>query len=56
LSSRTIVSNRTRSSGVRVIDIPLRIGQNRTMPHRKESPTGSSVRCYPPSRIPMVYP
>jgi hypothetical protein len=40
LRSRTIASNRTRSAGVSVIDIPLRIAQGRTKPRRAELKMG----------------
>ena len=40
LRSRTIASNRTRSAGVTAMDIPLRIAQCRTKPHRAKPQMG----------------
>jgi hypothetical protein len=42
-----IASSRTRSSAVTVMEIPLRITEDRTKPNFQNPFSDSSVRCYP---------
>jgi hypothetical protein len=47
---------RTRSAGVKVMEIPLRITNNRTKPNLQNSFSDSSVRCDPLGAVVVTHP
>jgi hypothetical protein len=56
LRSPMIDCKRTRSAGVKVIEIPLRITNNRTKPNLQNSFSDSSVRCDPLGAVVVTHP